>query len=285
VSNTRNAVLDYATAQRAAIHDNVQGVREGSPDAIHDMRVAVRRLRSTLRTFRGAWDPRRSEPVRGELKWLGECLGGVRDGQVMAAALADALRDEPPELVVGPVAARLQRRLAGQTLPAHEKLRDTLNGKRFRALMADLDALLLRRPKSTKRRWVEKRTEKALARAGRLIAQADKAKPASRDAALHEARKAYKRGRYAVEMFKAEHKPARRLAKRLGELQDVLGAQHDTVVMRQLLREEGMRAFGEGENAFTYGLLHGRQHETATRLLEELRKVRKTSRTKRMRFT
>ncbi len=283
--NTRNAVLDYATAQRAAIHDSIQGVRDGSPDAIHDMRVALRRLRSTLRTFRGLWERRRSEPLRGELKWLGDRLGGVRDGQVMAAALADAMHHEPPELVVGPVAARLQRRLAGQTLPAHERLHETLDGKRFRALMADIDALLQRRPASKKRRWVVRRAEKALTRADRLIAQADKAKPADRDAALHEARKAYKRGRYAVEVFKAEHKPARKLAKRLGELQDVLGAQHDTVVMRQLLREEGMRAYGEGENAFTYGLLHGRQHETATQLLRELPRVRRAARKKRARLT
>src|SRR5205814_4643069 len=121
-----NAVLDYVSAQRKAIHDNIPGVREGDPDAVHDTRVAIRRLRSTLRTFRGLWDPTRSEGLRSELKWLGTRLGNVRDGQVMSAALSGAVHSEPPELVAGPVAARLQRRLAGETLPAQDELRDTL---------------------------------------------------------------------------------------------------------------------------------------------------------------
>ena len=123
------AVLDYATAQRTAIHDNLPAVRDGDPDAIHDMRVAIRRIRSTLRTFRGLWDRERSEGLRSELKWLGARLGKVRDGQVMSANLSGAVHSEPPELVAGPVAARLQRRLAGQTLPAQEELRETLEEK------------------------------------------------------------------------------------------------------------------------------------------------------------
>jgi CHAD domain-containing protein len=270
-----NVVLNYATAQRKAIHDNLPAVRDGDPDAIHDMRVAIRRLRSTLRTFRGLWDRRRAEALRDELKWLGIQLGKVRDGQVMSTTLAGAVHREPPELVAGPVAARLKRRLAGETLPAQEDLRDSLASNRFRALMTDLDALLLRKPNNRPRRWVTKRAGRALTRAERLLARADRTRPEQRDTALHEARKAYKRGRYAVEVFKPDRKSARRLAKRLGDLQDVLGEHHDTVVLRQLLREEGMRAFVEGENAFTYGLLHGRQHEEANRLLRKLPKARK----------
>jgi len=273
-----NAVLDYATAQRKAIHDTIPGVRAGDPDAIHDMRVAIRRLRSTLRTFRGLWDRTRSEGLRSELKWFGTQLGRVRDGQVTSAALTDAVHSEPPELVAGAVTARLQRRLAGETLPAQEELRQTLDGPRFRSLLTDLDALLLRRPDIDRRRWVTKRAGKALNRAERLFASAEQARPENRDTALHEARKAYKRGRYAVEVFGPKSKAARRLAKRLSRLQDVLGEHHDTVVRRELLREEGMRAFGAGENAFTYGLLYGRQHETANRLLRKLPKARKAMR-------
>jgi CHAD domain-containing protein len=272
-----NAVLNYATAQRKAIHDNLAAVRDGNPDAVHDMRVAIRRLRSTLRTFRGLWNRPRSEALRGELKWLGTQLGKVRDGQVMSTVLAGAVHREPPELIAGPVAARLQRRLAAETLPAQEDLRDTLESSRVGALLADLDALLLRQP-NRPRRWVTKRADRALTRAERLFARADRTRPEERDRALHEARKAYKRGRYAVEVFKPHRKSARRLAKRLGRLQDVLGEHHDTVVLRQLLREEGMRAYGAGENAFTYGLLHGRQHEEANRLLRKLPKARKAVR-------
>jgi CHAD domain-containing protein len=277
MNSTAQAVLDYATAQRTAIHQSLPGVRAGDETAVHDMRVAIRRLRSTLRTFRGFWEPRRSEKLRRDLKWLADQLGGVRDGHVMTGVLSDAVHAEPPELVAGPVAARLQRRLNGETLPAQEELITTLDSARFRALMADLDALLLRRPVTTDGRWVGRRARKALVKADNLYARADRAGPDQRDTALHEARKAYKRGRYAVEVFK-DRKPARKLAKSLGDLQDVLGAHHDTVVIRGLLREEGMRAYAEGENAFTYGLLHARQHEEAARLLDRLPKVRRAVR-------
>jgi CHAD domain-containing protein len=79
-------------------------------------------------------------------------------------------------------------------------------------------------------------------------------------------------------VFQPGHKPAGKLAKRLGRLQDVLGEHHDTVVLRQFLREEGMRAYGEGENAFTYGLLYARQHQAANRLLRKLPKARRAVR-------
>ena len=47
------------------------------------------------------------------------------------------------------------------------------------------------------------------------------------------------------------------------DLQELLGDQHDSVVTRQLLRLNGMQAFGAGENAFTYGLLYGREIDAA----------------------
>jgi CHAD domain-containing protein len=273
---TAQAVLDYATAQRTVINQTTEGVRSGDPDAVHDMRVAIRRLRSTLRTFRGYWDRPRAEKLRAELKWLADRLGSVRDGQVMAATLTAALQAEPPELVVGPVAARLQRRLAATTLPARERLQETIDDVRFRALLADLDALLLRRPQQGGGRRLRKRAGGSLARADRLLARADRTPPDRRDDALHEARKAYKRGRYAVEAA-GSGKASKRLAKRLGALQDLLGEQHDTVVLRSLLREEGMRAFAAGENAFTYGLLHARQQERSDELMRDLPRARKAA--------
>ena len=109
-------------------------------------------------------------------------------------------------------------------------------------------------------------------RADRRLDAADREQPAhaglrlplpsttDRDTARHEARKAYKRARYAVEVLRpVVGRPAKRLAKRLTALQDVLGAYQDGVVAAQLLRDYGMRAHQDGDNAFTYGLLYARQ--------------------------
>jgi len=81
----------------------------------------------------------------------------------------------------------------------------------------------------------------------------------STDTALHQARKAAKRARYASEaMTPAIGKKACRFAKQMKKVQSVLGDHHDTVIARQVERELGINAYLAGENAFSYGLLYER---------------------------
>src|SRR4029077_17095437 len=58
------------------------------PESVHKARVATRRLRSDLRTFRPVLEREWSEPLRAELQWLGRALGKVRDADVLLDALA-----------------------------------------------------------------------------------------------------------------------------------------------------------------------------------------------------
>ena len=58
-------------------------VRLDAPDAVHKMRVATRRLRSALTTFKPLFDADVVRPLRGELKWLAGELGAARDAEVM----------------------------------------------------------------------------------------------------------------------------------------------------------------------------------------------------------
>ena len=75
-----------AALERLLDHDI--GVRLGEdPEFVHQSRVATRRLRSDLKTFRDALDPVWVDRMRAELKWLGADLGGVRDADVLAARL------------------------------------------------------------------------------------------------------------------------------------------------------------------------------------------------------
>jgi CHAD domain-containing protein len=258
----------YMSAQREAIGANEPGVRRGDPAAVHDMRVATRRLRSTLRTFRPLLDRARTEPLRAELRWLTQLLGDVRDGDVMAGRLARAVAAEPPELVLGPVAARLQGRLAARTAEARAALTDGLDSRRYTDLLAALDRLSLPTDPPAKR--LRKLARKAIHRADRRL------DTATGDEQLHEARKAYKRARYAAEaLVPLAGKPAKQLAKRISKLQDVLGTHQDTIVTGDLLRGYGLRAYLHGDNAFTYGLLHARQHAAGERVLDKLPKVRR----------
>jgi CHAD domain-containing protein len=101
-----------------------------------------------------------------------------------------------------------------------------------------------------------------------------------RDLALHEARKATKRLRYATEAIKpTQGKPAKRLQRRLKKVQKLLGEHQDTVVARPILRELAGKAHLEGGNGFTYGLMHAIEAARAARAERDLpatwRKMRK----------
>jgi CHAD domain-containing protein len=255
----------YLQKQRDAVRTTEAGTRTGDVDAVHDMRVATRRLRSALRTFRPVL--RRWQPVRDELKWLATALGGVRDRDVMAARLGAELDTQPPELVVGPVRNRL--RLTGDHARALTRLQAALDSPRYRALLGTLDEIVAAAP-SMGRKRLRKAARKDLRRADKRLSRA------RRDDELHDARKAYKRARYAVDVLRPAYgKPAQRLRKNLGDLQDVLGDHHDATVTTALLRREAMRAYASGENTFTYGLLSARQQVAAERSRARVARVRK----------
>jgi CHAD domain-containing protein len=259
------AVVEYARAQRDAIRAGDGAVRRDEPDAVHDMRVAIRRLRSTLRTFRPLWDRDRGRKVRDELKWLADELGAVRDGEVMLARLTRAVAAEPSELVMGPVAARIRQRLAGEIAEGRRNLIAALDGPRYRALLDAVDGTV-EGAAPVKGRRLRRRAGRAMRRADTTLDSAG-----GRDERLHQARKDYKRVRYAAEaLAAADGKPAKRLARRVKKLQDVLGTHQDTVVTAGLLRSYGVRAHLDGDNAFTYGLLHARQREAGREALRGL---------------
>lgn len=268
----------YVRAQRDTLVTYDPKVRRDEPDSVHKMRVATRRLRSTLKTFRPLWDRERSDALRAELKWLAEVLGVVRDAEVMADRLTGELDALPDELVVGPVRARLVDGLSARTVRGRRALIAALNGPRYAALLDSLDALLAAPPTghglAPAADWVPRRVRRVVGKVDGLLDTAEKAAPGSalplpgvldRNTALHEARKSAKQARYAAEAAAPLGGPGpAALSAALEDLQELLGDQHDSVVTRDLLRAEAMRAHAAGENAFTYGLLHGQQAGGAT---------------------
>ncbi|GAA0796131.1 CYTH and CHAD domain-containing protein [Spirilliplanes yamanashiensis] len=266
-------VQRYAREQRAALVANDPGARAGDEDAVHDMRVAIRRLRSTLKTFRSVWPADRAGRLRDELKWLAGPLGAVRDAQVMRGRMDRLTGDFPA------AHDRLTHGLADDLDRGRRELTEALEGDRYLTLLDELDAAVDGPPAVGAGR-VRRRARKALVRADELLAEADERTGDDRDPHLHEARKAYKRARYAAEVF---GKPGRRLAKALTGLQDVLGEHQDAVITGQLLREHAGRAHEAGENGFDYGVLHERQRRAGERALEGLAAARRAASRRRIR--
>jgi CHAD domain-containing protein len=280
----------YLAEQRDALVGWDPAVRRDVPDSVHKMRVATRRLRSALRSYRPLLDRDAAETLRAELSWLADELGRVRDAEVLAARLAGAVEAEPPELVLGPVTTRLTAQLTASTGRHRRALLSTLGSERYLRLLDDLDTLVAavgaeptdrgRRPAGAE---VPRLVRKTVRKLDVLMAAADEAPVTmpvaalplpgqlDRDTALHEARKAAKRARYAAEAAtRVDPKRAARLAAAMESVQELLGEHHDSVVTRELLRTAAVRAHGAGENAFTYGLLHARQAALADRLEADL---------------
>lgn len=267
-------LLEYLAAQvdRIAVED--LRVRRGEPDAVHQLRVASRRLRSALQAYRPLLDRDRTDPLVDGLRAFGAALAPARDAEVLRERISTALADLPGELVLGPVQAQTTRHFARTEAEARAAVLTELDGVRFTALRSGLDALVENPPLTKRAARPARRELSALAaRSARRLERAvgaavDGSLPADeRDDAVHSARKAGKRLRYATEVARpAVGKPAKRFTKRLKAFQSALGEHQDTVVARTALRELGAAA----ENGFSFGVLLGHDAARAARIEREL---------------
>ncbi|WP_315099151.1 CHAD domain-containing protein, partial [uncultured Cellulomonas sp.] len=100
-------VQDYVTVQATRLLGTVLGLRDGDDDAVHDARVATRRLRAALSVYRPVLDRTVTDPLRDDLADLGHVLGAARDAHVEHRALRHRLAHEDPATVLGPVEQRV----------------------------------------------------------------------------------------------------------------------------------------------------------------------------------
>lgn len=234
------------------------GVRlGGDPEDVHQARVALRRLRSHLRTFKALVEPEWAARLRQEVGWLAGELGGVRDREVLLERLEAEIESLEPgdRRVAGNLTDRLRTELEG----ARAELRAAFDSDRY----LDLLELLIEAARSPRL------TPDAAAPAGALLpalvrgpwralrrdVQALPADPP--DEALHHVRIRAKRARYAAEAAaEVAGAPAARFAKRAAALQSVLGEHQDSVVAQDWIRE----AAGRGSRAFVAGFLYGLEY-------------------------
>jgi len=279
-SPAADVVLAYLRTQVDAITYFDPLVRRSRPDAVHQMRVAIRRVRSALQAFGEIVDRAHTRPLGGELRWLATTLGRERDAEVLLARLRKLLAAISAELVSGPVEERITGHFTSELAQAHAAVVRDLDGPRYFALLDALDALVesppltpdascpaseaLRRPV----RRAAKRLKRALKNIPDQDQDQDQDQHRDKDAAIHEARKAAKRARYVADAAKpALADRARRQAVRAKALQTLLGDHHDSVVAREFLRRLAEQAHAAGEDTFTYGVMYERE-ATAARDIE-----------------
>jgi CHAD domain-containing protein len=275
-----DVVSAYVSAQASRLKALDAAVRRDEPDAVHQMRVTTRRLRAALQAFPMVLPKPATAGLRDELRWLGRVLGDARDAEVLEQHFQAALAELPVELVIGPAKARVTLHFAPEQAAARKAVLKALDSRRYFRLLDDLDRLVDDPPRTASAtaaaaEILPQAVARAYRRTKRRMGRAMRA-PAgpARDIALHEARKAAKRARYAADATEPVFgKRARRFANRMKAVQTVLGDHQDAVTARTVARDIGMQAHLAGENAFSFGLLNERAHRDAVEYQRQARSV------------
>ncbi len=248
--------------------------RDG-PEPVHQMRVAVRRLRSAIKVFRRAVRCPSVDAVNAHLKSLASRLGPTRDWDVFVTETGAKVGAAfPTERNVHRLLAAAERR----RLACNAELRTYLHGAEFRRLGIELACLAggdswqatlgeaekneLASPLNDFARVVLNRR---LERLAQLEGDIETLEPGE----LHATRIRAKRLRYAAEIFAPLYagKASKRFIRRLATLQDRLGTLNDGAVAESLLAELGgsRLAFASGVVLGFVGAHGGRARERIAR--------------------
>lgn len=252
------------------------GTRSGVDiEDLHQMRVAVRRMRAALKSAGPLLDPDWADDLRAELGWLGGALGPVRDLDVMLERLRAEIAELPAdEQDAGEV---LVAALAGERERARAEMIAALDAPRHAALLERLAAAVARPlPTATRKRKPARKgagqtslVELVRAQARSLRKAVVKAGAEPPDQVLHDLRIKGKRLRYTGELVVpglrgARADDVRKLLAATAGMQEVLGDHQDACVAEQRIRDlVGGLADADGRVHFVAGRLIEREHRRA----------------------
>lgn len=238
--------------------------RADLPDAVHQVRLVVRRLRSALRTFDACFDTEVTTPVSDELRWIGDVLGRPRDLEVLQSHLGALVMEQEPRLIRGRPGTWITSRLRAQRRAAHQDVLAAMTSDRYFSLVDSLDAWTSAPPWSDR---ADRRASKSLPtvlhrewrRVEKAVEKADAAGEIDRPELLHRVRKKAKRVRYAAEALEpVMGAEARDMARRAKLVQHSLGTHHDSVVAIERVLDLAASAQAEGRDNLTFGVLVAR---------------------------
>lgn len=267
VAGTVGALLgQYLVAQCDEFVRCDLGLRMEQPE-VHKFRVALRRVRSTIRVFGPLLDAERSAQLEPELVWLAGLLGEVRDRDVLRERLAAQVAELPAEMVLGKVAADIETTLLLERKDHLGRVTEAMRSDRYDALFRQImqwrSSIPLtkraRKPAKASATYVRGAERKVRSRLARANGEVE---------ALHAARKAGKRLRYAAELSApALGRSADKTVKTFTKLQTQLGEHQDAMVSAAFLRRMAAQAGTDGgQNGFTYGLLLAEEKHRAERV-------------------
>lgn len=207
-------------------------------ESVHDMRVASRRTREAMRLLAPVYRRRVLEPWRDRVRAVTRALGPVRDADVFIEAITSL----GPDLTAGgrQAAAFLVGYSMGTRARELERLGDDLSGVAIsRDRTAFESAIARTRENGAARQPLRRLACGAIeARANEVVADQRRALAGGDDEQHHALRIAYKRLRYAVEVFRPCYGEGfDELYGVLSAYQDALGDMHDVQVFSAVIDE------------------------------------------------
>ncbi|RDI65191.1 CHAD domain-containing protein [Nocardia pseudobrasiliensis] len=248
-------------------------VRADRPDSVHSMRVATRRLRSVLRSYRKLFHDGPIDEMRDELRWLAGLLGVARDAEVRAERFAALTEEQPTEQ------RRIGRRLVSaeraKYTRAHRAVLKALDGDRYATLRERLRKLHSHPPLRKKRAKSDAADafssvlRKDFQRLRNLVREEPEVPEEDRVEHLHEIRKAAKRLRYSADAAgRVLGGPAEELARKAKKLQSVLGDHRDAVEAMAMIETRAAAARQRGADTGVYEALALSEAAAARKALE-----------------
>lgn len=216
-------VVAYLAAQQEALLTGRRRLAAGDRGGVHTSRVAVRRARSTLRTFGPCFADGSLRPLDAALAAHAARLGGVRDLEVLQGVLADHATGALADWLDDRVEREIRQAWSAVSQAVADEEPDELPMRFAAALHSVAGRSVSAKELGKLARKARRRPKQRLARAG------------GDPEALHDARKAVKRARYAAEVMGDDER-----AGRFARIQDVLGEHHDLVVAGRWLSAVGV---------------------------------------------
>jgi inorganic triphosphatase YgiF len=237
-------------------------IASDDPEYVHQMRVAVRRLRACLRLFAPIIGPQFADSVLPPLHTLMKLLGGVRDLDVLLAEIVGpavtALPDEPRLAALAGVVTDRRHRARMETTKALQSPRYGQLLLRLAALLHQETAIDNGQAPATISNFAAEQLQRHARKVRKLARGADPGDPTT----LHALRIGIKRLRYALEFFTplADGKQRRQAASQLAEIQGTLGQLNDLANAGRLLMDCAGDDLQLREAVTLVGGWHGPRH-------------------------
>jgi inorganic triphosphatase YgiF len=253
---------------------NADAVREQDSEAIHQMRVGLRRLRAAISLFSDVLPAASTEKIKTELKWLTGELAEAREIDVFIKEKIKPLdRTTEPKRGI----RAIEKQFSARRRQAFRRARNALATPRYRKLPLDILEWL-----ETRRAGAAAESDMAIEKlAGKIMhRRIKKARKEGRDLAglsalqRHKLRIKIKKIRYGVDFFRSLYPAGAqddldRLSDQLKKSQDALGALNDFIAHRELAADAALHAPRRDRRAqaFASGLLAGQEREASKTLL------------------